>query len=149
MRPSQPTAGRQGKDQLSGADRRLAGKRPAVGRRRPERSASPRALLPLERLGRGWARVTQELPDPLDLVLLADRGGRRAEKMKGAQEAPVGLVLPGNRAITPPARPAEKVEAAGIARSGVGVGRDRVAGQRPLGQSGPRRGGGGGTTGDP
>src|SRR5258708_10895034 len=141
MRPSQPTAGRSGKDQPSGADRRLAGKRPALGRRRPERSASSRALLPLERLGRGWARVTQELPDPLDLVLLADRGGRRAEKMKRAQEAPVGLVLPGNRAITPPARPAEKVEAAVIARPCVGVGRDRVAGQRPLGQGGPRGGG--------
>src|SRR5258708_33737543 len=102
MRPSQPTAGRSGKDQPSGADRRLAGKRPALGRRRPERSARPRALLPLERLGRGWARVTQELPDPLDLVLLADRGGRLAEKMRGPREAPAGRVLPDKRAIRPP-----------------------------------------------
>jgi len=60
-----------------------------------------------------WARVTQELPDPLDLVLLADRGGRPRREDEARAGSPGWARLPGNRAITPPARPAEEVEARG------------------------------------
>src|SRR5262249_8870405 len=46
-----------------------------------------------QHLGGLRAGFAQELPDPLDLVLFADRGRRGSEEVQRTQEALVGLVL--------------------------------------------------------
>src|SRR5215472_5085381 len=61
------------------------------------------------------ARVLQELADPDDLVVLADGGGGCAEQVQRAQEAPIRLVLPRDRAMSPPSCPTQLVKTAVVA----------------------------------
>ena len=85
------------------------------------------------------AAVGEERPAALLLVGLADRVARGgAEGGQAAQEAPVGLVRPGDGAVALPAVAAQRVEAAVVAGAGVGVGLDRAAAvQRRLRQQRP------------
>jgi hypothetical protein len=72
-------------------------------------------------------------------VVLADRGGGAAERVQGAQEAAVGLVLPGDGAVTLPARPAQLVERPVVAGPRVRVRLDHGAGREgAIRQRGPR-----------
>jgi hypothetical protein len=90
--------------------------------------------------GGGGAAVAEEVGAAFGLVVLADRVGRLAEQVQGTQEAAVRLVLPRDRAVALPARPAQLVQAAVIARPGVRVGGDGVAAvERAGGQGGPGR----------
>src|SRR6266851_4324537 len=88
----------------------------------------------------GGAAVAQELRAPLGLVVFADRRGGRGQHVQRTQEAAVRLVLPRDRAVSVPARAAQLVEGAVIARPRVRVGRDGVAlPERAGGQRGPGR----------
>src|SRR5215475_1019634 len=92
----------------------------------------------LEYLGGRGTRLAQELPDPLDLFFLADRGGGGTEEMQCPQEALVRLVLPRDRPVAVPAGPPQLVQAAVIPGPGIRICRDRVAGQRLLREDRPR-----------
>src|SRR5215813_5203886 len=84
------------------------------------------------------AGVSQEFLTADSLVLLADRGCGHAEGMQRPKEPLVGLMLPGNRPVSVPARAAQLVEAAVIAGPGERVGGDRITGRhRPLREGRP------------
>src|SRR4051794_19987553 len=72
-------------------------------------------------LGGRRGGVLQELGAALVLLLLADRLRGAGEGVQGAQEATVRLVLPGDRAVALPTASAQRVQAAVVARTGVGV----------------------------
>src|SRR5450631_3191483 len=84
------------------------------------------------------AAVGQELAAACRLVVLTDRGGGGPEHVQGPEEAAVGLVRPGHRAVAAPARPAKLVEPAVVPGPGVRVrGNSLAVPERPLGQGGP------------
>src|SRR5690606_8549576 len=107
----------------------------------PRRTRGPRSALVVEDVRGGGAAVAQELLAALGLVVLADRGGGAAERVEGAQEAAVGLVLPRDGAVALPAGAAELVEPAVVtgAREGVRVD-DAAVGEGAVGELGPRGG---------
>src|SRR6478735_921050 len=97
-----------------------------------------RATSQTQLAGPGGARGAQELGAPVHLLDLVDGVGSASEGAEGAQEAAVGLVLPRHRALPAPPRAAQRVEAAVVARAGVGVGLHRtLVGQRVLREDRP------------
>src|ERR1700733_6953664 len=66
----------------------------------------------LQRDDSGRAAVGQEIGAASGLVVLADGRGGGAQRVQCPQEALVGLVLPGDRAVAVPAGPAELIQAA-------------------------------------
>src|SRR5215467_945546 len=106
-------------DQADDSAARAAGNaaiRPTTARReRPETLRSGRR----QRGERCRTRVAQKLPGPRGLVAFADRRRGGSEQVEGAEEAAVGLMLPRNRAVAPPASATQLVEPAVIPRPGV------------------------------
>ena len=77
------------------------------------------------------AGLTQERGTTFGLLGVPDLLGSLSEGMQGAQETPVGFVVPGDRAVALPSGATQLVEAPVVTGAGVGVGGDRL----PVGQS--------------
>ncbi len=74
------------------------------------------------------------------LVVFTDTIRSLSKSAKGPEEAPVGLVRPGHRALTAPPGFAQRVEPTVIAGAGEGVGLNvEVVGQSILSQHRPRQ----------
>src|SRR5699024_12093797 len=82
-------------------------------------------------LGSLGAGLTQERGTTFGLLGVPDLLGSLPEGMQGAQEAPVGFVVPGNRAVTLPPGATQLIKASVVTGAGVGVSGDRL----PVGQS--------------
>src|SRR5579872_2089095 len=82
---------------------RYEGTPPAQTRRRGARAARRSGAAVAQRGRGGGAAVAQELVAARRLVVFADGTGGPAQHGQRAQEAPVRLVLPGNRPVAVPA----------------------------------------------
>ena len=110
---------------------------PSVVPGRPPARLRGRARGPRWRSRPAGTRCTGAPPRPR-----RSRSAARASAPERAQEATVGHVLPRDRALAAPARPAQGVEAAVVAGAGVGVrGDGTVVGQGVLGEHGPGQAG--------